>query len=524
MIRLVVALFLAGAGLAGQDPAAAAGDAESWLSYGRDYSGTRFVPEDQINRGNVERLRVEWIHQNGWSGSTQATPIVHDGVMYLTGTGNAAAALDLRSGRPLWTHSEPAPKGAQGCCGQPNRGFAIRDGRLFKVDFEGELKALDAKTGRVLWRTELADYRDGYSATSAPLVVGRQVITGIAGAEFGTRDFIDSYDATTGERLWRFWTIPGEGEPGNETWGPGDAWKRGGGSTWITGTYDPELNLIYWGTGNPGPDMDGDVRPGDNLYTCSIVALDADTGELRWHFQFTPHDVHDWDAVADPVLVDLRIDGVAVPAVIQANRNGHFYALDRRDGKFLLAKPYTEVDWLTGFTEEGRPLLAEGKGPSAEGTVACPGLGGGHNWQPTAYSPSAGLYYFPTTDGCQIYYRTTQGYLEGQWYMASTVGGIAGGEPTGAIVGLDPSTGETKWRFEMVSRPSAGVLATGGGLVFSGDAEGYLFALDDRTGEPLWNLQSGARVASAPISYLLDGKQKIAVSAGSTLVVLGLPD
>ena len=247
------------------------------------------------------------------------------------------------------------------------------------------------------------------------------VIVGIAGAEFGTRDFLDAYDAKTGERVWRFWTVPGPGEPGNETWG-GDSWKRGGGSTWVTGTYDPDLNLIYWGTGNPGPDMNGDVRPGDNLYTCSVVALDADTGKLKWHFQFTPHDVHDWDAVADPVLVDMTIKGENRKTLIQANRNGYFYALDRVSGEFLSARAYTKVTWADGIDSKGRPILIPGKDPTEEGNVACPGLGGGHNWHPTAYSPKTGLYYFDSTDGCHIYYMTTQGYIEGQWYQASTGG------------------------------------------------------------------------------------------------------
>jgi alcohol dehydrogenase (cytochrome c) len=497
-------------------------DDTSWLSYGRNYAGWRYSALDQINAGNVAKLSLEWIYQTGVSGKGQGTPLVHEGVMYVAGPNNTAVALDLQSGKPIWQYNKPAPRGAQGCCGQPNRGFAILGDKLFKVNFEGTLVALDLKTGRTVWETQMADYRQGYSATNAPLIVKNLVISGIAGAEFGTRDFIDAYDADTGKRVWRFWTIPEPGEKGGDTWGKGDSWKRGGGSTWITGTYDPELNLVYWGTGNPGPDMDGDVRPGDNLYTCSVVALDADSGERKWHFQFTPHDVHDWDAIADPVLADLDINGAKVKALMQANRNGFFYTLDRTTGEYLLSKGYTEITWASGIDRTGKPVLIDGRDPTAEGNVACPGLGGGHNWQATAFSPKTGLYYFQTTDGCHIYYKTSQGYIEGQWYQASTVGGVAERPNSGSIIGIDPKTGEIRWRFGLVSPPSAGILATGGNLVFSGDPEGYFFALNAETGKPLWRFQTGDRVAAPPITYTLDGRQRVALVAGGSVMVFKL--
>jgi alcohol dehydrogenase (cytochrome c) len=348
------------------------------------------------------------------------------------------------------------------------------------------------------------------------------VLVGIAGAEFGTRGFVDAYDAATGKRIWRFWTVAGKGETGGDSWAA-DSWKRGGGSTWITGTYDPELNLTYWGTGNPGPDLDGDVRSGDNLYTCSLVALDADTGKLKWHYQFTPHDVHDWDAVSDPVLVDVTVGGRKVKAVMHANRNGFFYLLDRRNGKLLLAKPYTKVSWADAIGPDGRPVLIPGQDPTEEGNKACPGMGGGHNWQATAYSPQTGLYYFGSTDGCGVYYKTTQDYIEGQWYQASTGTGVPREPSTGSIVAMNPATGEAKWRFEMVTAPTAGVLATAGGLVFTGDREGYVFALDARTGKPLWKFQAGGQVIAPPITYEAGGKQYIAVAAGSSLVAFALP-
>jgi alcohol dehydrogenase (cytochrome c) len=406
------------------------------------------------------------------------------------------------------------------CCGPVNRGFATKGGKLFKVNLEGILIALDATSGAVLWQAVMGDYKKGYTATAAPLIVKNLVVTGMAGAEFGTRGFIDAYDAETGKRAWRFHTVAGAGEPGGESWS-GDAWKRGGGATWITGTYDPELNLVYWGTGNPGPDMDGDVRPGDNLYTCSVVALDADTGKLKWHYQFTPHDVHDWDAVSDPVLVEFNLDGHAVKALIQANRNGFFYVLDRTNGKVLRTKAYTKISWADGIAPNGRPITIAGQDPTEEGNIACPGMGGGHNWQATAYSPQTSLYYFTSTERCMPFYKTKQEYVEGQWYQASTVD--RGGPGGGRILAVDPKTGNTIWHFDTISSPTAGVLATAGGLVFGGDAEGYLIAFDARSGKVLWRFQAGGPIYAPPISYALDGRQYIAVAAGQTMLTFALP-
>ena len=293
------------------------------------------------------------------------------------------------------------PTGLGLCCGPVNRGFAMLGDRLFKMNVQATLVALDVKTGTVLWETTVDDYKKGYTATAAPLIVKTMVVTGIAGrGEWGIRGYIDAYDASTGARRWRFYTIPDTGEKGVETWG-GDSYKRGGGSTWITGTYNPELNLIYWGVGNPGPDMDGDERPGDNLFSCSLVALDADTGKLKWYFQFTPHDLHDWDAVGDPVLMDVTIDGKKVKAVVQANRNGFYYALDRTNGRLLATKPYTKINWANSIGPDGRPILTGNREPTEEGTLVCPGLSGGYNWEPTAYSPQTGFYYFGSTDGCE---------------------------------------------------------------------------------------------------------------------------
>ena len=494
-----------------------------WTTYGHNLAGWRHSELAQIDTTNVGTLRPEWIFQSGVAGKMETTPLVAGGMMYVTGASNHAWALDPLTGRMIWHYVQPVPSGVNICCGQVNRGFALRGNKLFKVNLEARLIALDTRSGSVVWETAIDDVRKGYSATVAPLVIGDKVLIGIAGAEFGTRGFVDAYDAETGKRAWRFWTVAGEGEPGSQTWGA-DSWKRGGGSTWITGTYDAELNLTYWGTGNPGPDLNGDVRPGDNLYTCSLVALDAGTGKLKWHYQFTPHDVHDWDAVADPVLTDLDIAGRKVKAVLHANRNGYFYALDRTNGKLLLAKPYTKVSWADGIGADGRPVLIPGQDPTEEGNNSCPGMGGGHNWQATAYSPRTGLYYFSSTDGCGTYYKTKQDYIEGQWYQASTATGVAKEPATGSIMAVNPATGEIKWRFPMVTSPSAGVLATAGGLVFTGDPQGYVFALDARTGKALWHFQAGGTVIAPPISYEMNGRQYIAVAAGNSLIAFALPD
>lgn len=507
-------LLLASVALSGQDI--------GWTSYGLNPAGWRYSDLHQVDTTSVARLTPQWIFQSRVPGGMETTPLVADGLMYVTAPSNHAFALDLRTGKSVWRYSKTPPKGLGLCCGEVNRGFAKIGNKLFKVNIEDTLVALDARSGTVLWETEIADYKRGYSGTVAPLAVKNMVIVGTAGAEFGIRGFIDAYDADTGKRLWRFYTVAAPGEPGGDTWN-GSAWERGGGSTWITGTYDPELNLIYWGTGNPGPDMNGDVRPGDNLYTCSIVALDADTGKLKWHFQATPHDVHDWDAISDPVLADLTIGGRKVKALMQANRNGFYYTLDRTNGKMLAAKSYTKVTWASGIDANGRPELIAGQDPSENGTVSCPGLGGGHNWQASSYSPQTGLFYFGSTDGCHVYFKTNYDPVEGQWYQLSTVDSVKNDPAAGSIVAVDPATGSTEWRLPLLNDPSGGMLATAGGLLFTGDQYGYLIALDAHTGKVLWKFPTGAPISASPITYTLDGKQIIAVAAGSDVISFGLP-
>ena len=495
-------------------------DPDTWISYGKNYAGWRYSPLSQIDTKTVAKLAPAWILQTDAKGSNESTPLVFDGVMYLTGPSNAAWAVDLLTGRKIWSYSKFAPSGLGLCCGPVNRGFAVLGDRLFKVNIQATLAALDLKSGHVLWETEIDDYRKGYTATAAPLAIKDMVVTGVAGGEWGIRGRVDAYDAATGTRRWRFYTIPAAGEPGAETWDRNSN-SHGGGSTWITGTYDPELNLIYWGVGNPGPDMDGDDRGGDNLYSCSLVALDADTGKMKWYFQFTPHDVHDWDAVADPVLLDLTIGGRPVKAVVQANRNGFYYVLDRTNGKLLAAKAYTKINWADGIGPDGRPILTGRLDPTAEGTVVCPGLSGGHNWEATSYSPKTGLYYFGSSDGCEIFTQRKQEFVEGRQYQAGGSQRPPRELNGGSVNAVNPATGERKWRYEMLHRP-AGLLATGGGLIFTGDTDGYLIALDANTGKVLWHFQAGAEIKAPPISYSLRGQQYIAIAAGSDVIAFHL--
>ncbi len=520
-VFLMMLAAFAATTVTGQQLRDAQTDPATWLTYGKNYGGWRFSELAEINAGTVAHLAPRWIYQGGGDGKQEGSPLVFGGMMFITGPSNRADALDLLTGKGVWSYRKTPPTTLSLCCGQPNRGFAALGNRLFKVNIEATLVALDARSGAVLWEKQIDDYKRGFSSTGAPLIVKNKVVVGMAGAEFGTRGFIDAYDANTGERAWRFYTVAAKGEPGGDTW-DGDSWQRGGGSTWITGTYDPDLNLIYWGTANPGPGMDGSVRAGDNLYTCSLVAIDADTGKLRWYFQFTPHDTHDWDAVADPVLIDMTVKGKKVKAVVQADRNGYFYALDRTNGRLLHAAPYTKITWTKGIDASGRPILVPGMDPSEGGTKVCPGLDGGHNWSATAYSAQTGLFYFNSTDRCDLFYLHKQPFRTGQWYQASTEAEVPGEPARGATVAIDPATGETRWRFEMVTQSSAGVLATGGGLVFTGDGQGYLIALDASTGKALWHFQTGGSLVAPPITYTLNGKQQIAIAAGSSILTFAL--
>jgi alcohol dehydrogenase (cytochrome c) len=415
---------------------------------------------------------------------------------------------------------------------------------LFLGTVDAHLIALDAKTGKALWDTKIATTSSGYSITAAPLVVKDKVLIGVAGGEYGIRGFIAAFDAHTGQQLWRFHTTAGPGEQGVESWA-GDSWKRGGGPVWTHGSFDPETNLTMWGTGNAGPDYYGDVRVGDNLYTCSLVALDVDTGKLKWYYQANPHDQFDWDAVQIPVLADIRWDGQPRKVALWADRNGFFYVLDRTTGKFLLGKPFVNQTWNAGFDPNGRPIMAPNTDPSAAGTLILPDNQGGTNWFNPSFSPRTGLFYVNARENTSnAFHKGPQQYVEGEVYNGSGVRTRVRREtpPVGtdddkytAVRAIEPQTGERKWQFKLnsgnsidahkgglTSRGAAGILTTATDLLFTGGPEGDFVVLDARTGALLWKAALGGELINGPITYAVDGKQYVAIAAGTSLFVYGL--
>lgn len=510
----------------------------NWLTYSGNLNGQRYSLLDQIQPDNVKDLELKWVLQTRppaeAASKYEATSIVVDGILYTVQPPNVVVALDAASGRVFWTYGyEPSPA-ARACCGRVNRGLAILGNTLFMGTIDGYLLALDARDGQPLWKTQVGRAESGYSVTVAPLVVKNKVIAGPAGGEYGIRGALSAFDPETGKEVWRFNTIPGPGEAGHETW-QNDAWKTGGGSIWTTGSYDPDLNLIYWGIGNPGPDWNGDVRPGDNLYTASVVALDADTGKLKWHFQFTPHDVLDFDSTQVPVLADIPWKGATRKALLFANRNGFFYVMDRATGEFLLGEPFVKVTWATGLDAKGRPntVLA----PTREGTRISPENQGGTNWYNPSYSPKTGLMYVPTwADTSAIYFKRDEPYREGSQYggggathdiPALRAGPINRRSPEtgyGAIQAIHPQTGEIKWRFKMTDVTDSGVLSTAANLVFAGGREGYFYALDAQTGGVLWKAMVGGQVSAGPVTYMVEGKQYVSIPAGNAIFTFGLRD
>lgn len=492
-----------------------------WLTYSGDYSGQRHSPLTQINPANVHSVRAEWIFQTGVLGKFEATSIVIDGVLYITGADNHAWALDARTGREIWRHLENLPPDIDVCCGKVNRGFAVYGNKLYMTALDANLTALDLKTGNVLGGINIDDYKKGYAATAAPLVVGDKVIVGIAGGDYGARGFIDAFDVNSGRRVWRFWTVPKPGEPGAETWA-GNSSERGGGATWLTGTYDPELNLVYWTTGNPAPNLNGAGRKGDNLYTCSILAIDADSGKLRWHYQFTPHDTHDWDANHIPVLADLPIKGTKRKVVMVANRNGFFYTLDRVTGELLVAKTYIQTTWAREIGAKGRPVVLPGSEPTEQGSLICPDMDGATNWMSPAFSPEIGWMYVTTREVCATYFSWAQDFKEGQSYWGGNTTRKRG-SGYGTLRAIDPLTGEIKWEFKYPNPSMAGNLSTASGLVFTGDMDGNFMALDARTGKNLWHIQTGSAIYAAPTTFMVHGKQYVLIPSGTMLIAFALP-
>jgi alcohol dehydrogenase (cytochrome c) len=502
-------------------PSADALRSGDWPTYSGSFASHRYSPLTAITPTNVARLRPIWMYQPSGTGPLEGTPIVANGVMYVTSGPATVAAVSLKSGRALWQWTRPIPASVL-ALGFPrvNRGVALLDQTIYVGTLDGYLVALDARSGTERWTVQVADNATGHAITAAPLVVEGKVVVGISGGEAGIRGFLDAYDAATGKRIWRFWTVPAEGEAGSDTWA-GDSWKRGGGATWLTGSYDPDLRLLYWGTGNPAPDWNGESRRGDNLYTCSMVALDIDTGALRWHFQFTPHDTHDWDANQIPVLINRDLDGRARTLVATANRNGFYYVLDRRTGELLRATQYAKQTWAKGIDPKGRPILFPGLEPSEKGTLVYPSLQGATNWASPSFSPDTGLFYVPVREMGSIYFKSDVEYRPGTYYTGGAEKALDE-EAWGSVRALDVDSGKTVWDFKLPSPLWGGVLSTAGGLVFGGSNEGNFFALDARTGQALWQFQTGGALRANPISFAVDGRQHVAVAAGRAFVVFAL--
>ncbi len=510
---------------------------QNWLTYNGSYTSTHYSTLAELTPANVKNLELKWVWQSNTVDRMQATPLVVDGVMYLTDPPSDIVAIDTRTGRVFWRYHHNLPAGVAPCCGRVNRGLAILGNTLYMGTLDAKLLAIDASTGRKRWEVTVADYRNGYSLTAAPLVVKDKVLIGPAGGELGIRGFVAAYDAQTGREVWRFKTIPEAGEPGHETW-KGESWRHGGGSIWLTGSYDAALNLTYWGTGNPGPDWNPALRPGDNLYTDSVVALDADTGKLKWHFQFTPNDGWDFDSVQIPVLADLTWKGKPRKTMLWGNRNGFFYVLDRANGEFLLGEPFVKQTWAKGLDERGRPMKVAGKNPSAQGTLVYPGVQGGTNWYAPSFSPLTQLYYLAAWDDYPgVYYTWGQEFEPGKWFAGGSVradlpaigrreirtwGPEAG---YGAIRAIDPATGKRVWEHRMTDVSDSGLLTTATNLLFSGNREGHFFVLDARDGTVLWTRYLGGQITASPITWSspADGRQYVTVTSGHAVFTFGLP-
>ncbi|HTS57595.1 MAG TPA: PQQ-dependent dehydrogenase, methanol/ethanol family [Terriglobales bacterium] len=537
ILVLLVAIFTEApvTGQPGQSPVAAVIDlgpedllaqpvGANWTSYNGDYTGRRYSTLHEIDVSNIAHLRVAWVFHPGNSQNLEATPVVISGVMYLT-SANHVFALDARTGRTVWHYQRPVSSGLlDDAAAHKNRGVAVWQHSVYVETDDAHLLCLDARSGGLRWDVQYADKRKHYGATSAPLVVKGAVIVGTSGGDSGVRGFLAAYDAASGMLKWRFWTIPGPGEFGSSSW-PGDAYLHGGGTTWMPGSYDPDLNLVYWTTSNPAPDFVGDSRPGDDLYTDCVLALNPDTGELKWYFQFTPHDLYDYDANETPVLVDAEENGTTRHLLVQANRNGFFYVLDRTNGRFLRATPFLEkLNWATGVGPSGRPILS-GRIPNAGGTEICPGIDGGTNWFSPSYNPNTRLFYVMALENCNLFFANPRPFAQGKTYYGSGTKLPPDEHAHKILLALSVADGKPAWRYPQVGRGRSwgGTLTTAGGLVFFGDDAGSFEGIDAATGGALWHFNTGQLVRASPMSYAVDGIQYVAVSAGSDIFSFALP-
>jgi alcohol dehydrogenase (cytochrome c) len=513
---------------------------QNWLTYSGGYASQRHSLLRQVDAGNVKNLELKWVLPNQVFGAWQATPLVVDGIMYVTQRPNDVLALDAKTGRVFWQYRYTNSPDARVCCGANNRGLAILGSTLFMGTLDGHLVAIDAAGGRPLWNVAVGNPALGYSITMAPLVVKGKVLVGVGGGEYGIRGFVAAYDAAAGKELWRTYTVPAPGEKGSDTW-TGDTWRTGGGSVWLTPSYDPALNLTYWGIGNPGPDWNSELRPGDNLYTDSVIALDADTGALKWHFQFTPNDTYDYDAVQVAVLADVSWRGTPTKTMMWANRNGFFYVLNRETGAFLSGAPFVKVNWASGLDAKGRPIAT----PQPPGQPTWPGNQGGTNWYSPSFSPRTGLFYLSAWEGyASIFRKEPATYIPGRNFAGGghTVVTPVPGAPGvrigryspindwtdavghGSVIALDPQTMQRKWTFPQYDVTDSGILTTATDLLFTGGREGYFYALDARSGDVLWKASLGGQIVNGPMTYAVDGKQYVAVISGNSLYAFALRD
>lgn len=497
-----------------------------WPTYHGNLSGNRHSSLDQINRTNVAQLAPKWTFPVPFAArALQVTPVVADGIMYVTSV-NSAWALDARTGRQIWQYSRPRTPGLVGDAASGiNRGVALLGDRVFLQTDNAHVIALQRLTGQLLWDVDIADHRQHYGSTSAPLVVNDLVVAGVSGGDEGVRGLLDAFRASTGERVWRFWTVPARGEPGSETW-IGTALEHGCASTWLTGTYDPQAKLLYWPTGNPCPDYNGDERKGDNLYSNSVLALDPETGKLKWHFQFTPHDLHDWDATETPVLVDATFRGQARKLLLHPDRNGFFYVLDRVTGELLLAQPFIKrLTWASGINADGRPQLLPEQVPTLEGTLACPAVEGATNWPSTAFNPSTGFFYLMAQESCNIFTKRPEQWERGKSFYGGGTRRAPGETPREKFLrALDIQTGKIAWEIPVEGGIlQSGLMSTAGGLIFYGDGSGAFIAADAKSGKLLWHFNTGQSWKAGPMTYAIDGKQYIGVAAGSTIMAFALP-
>lgn len=501
----------------------AGAEPHNWLTYWGNYQGTHYSALKEITPANVGQLKSQWTYQFGGN-TIETTPLVVDGLMFVTGPLNNAAALDARTGRTVWRYTRRLPEVASHCTVMTNRGFAILGDRLYLATLDAHLVAMNAKSGNVIWDIPVTDYTQGFSITHAPLAIDGKIIVGVTSGECALTGFVDAYDATTGKRLWRVFSTPQEGDPNRKTWQPEKSADYGGAPTWMTGTYDADTNTVFWMTGNPGPDYDGSPRLGDNLYSCSVLAIDADSGKLKWWFQFTPHDTHDWDATETPVLIDGVVRGQKRKLLITAQRNAFYYVLDRITGEFVTGQAFAKQTWARGLDDKGRPIVIPNTDPTPEGNYVCPDAAGAANWGAPSYDPSTGFFFVSVQEACATYTSVTKDPKPGEGY---TGGGQEldpkVGHP-GSIRALEATTGNRKWDFPVhTGNHATGVVATAGGVVFASSHDGNLIALDTKTGRYLWHYYTGAAIVTAPISYAVDGRQYVALASQSALFVFALP-